>query len=155
MLQFADRPVNPASSSSAVNPTSSSSASPTDAKAGGGAASAGKMTRSERNDSARRRRQNWRWKCHMWRRSMTAEEFWTCAVTCGNWKTSATRTQRCSALANCDPESCSRDAPSGLNWNQHGIYAEQGDARAGIRVRIRRQHRRRSNDEEHPEQHRV
>ena len=34
-LQFADRPVNPASSSSAADPASSSSASPSDAIAGG------------------------------------------------------------------------------------------------------------------------
>ena len=36
----------------------------------------------------------------------------------------ATVTQRCSVLVNCDPESSSRVARSGLNWNQHGIYAE-------------------------------
>ena len=37
----------------------------------------------------------------------------------------ATVTQRRSVLVNCDPESSSRIARSGLNWNQkHGIYAE-------------------------------
>ena len=41
------------------------------------------MTRSERSDSARRRRENWRWNCHMWRKSMTVEEFWTCDLTVG------------------------------------------------------------------------
>ena len=43
-----------------------------------------KMTRSERNDSVRRRL-NWRWKCKKLHRSKTAEESWTCDVTVGNW----------------------------------------------------------------------
>ena len=80
-----------------------------------------KMTRNDRNDSARRRRQNWRWKCHTWRRSMTGDEFWTYDATDGSWKTSDTVTQRCSVPVNCVPESCSRVAPTRLNWNQHGI----------------------------------
>ena len=83
-----------------------------------------KMTRNERNDSARRRRQNWRWKCQTWRRSMTGDEFWTYDATDGSWKTSDTVTQRCSVLVNCVPESSARAAPSGTNWNQHGICAE-------------------------------
>ena len=45
-----------------------------------------KMTRNERNDSARRRRQNWRWKCQIWRRPRTAAESWPCDVTVGNWR---------------------------------------------------------------------
>ena len=61
-----------------------------------------KMTRSERNDSARRR-QNWRWKCQMCPRSGTsessrAEEPWICDVTVGNRRTSTTVTQRRSAV---------------------------------------------------------
>ena len=82
------------------------------------------MTRNEGNDSARRRRQNWRWKCHTWRRSMKGDEFWTYDATDGSWKTSDTVTQRCSVPVNCVPESSARAAPSGTNWNQHGIYAD-------------------------------
>ena len=33
-------------------------------------------------------------------------------------------TQRCSVPVSCAPESSSRAAPSGTNWNQHDIYAE-------------------------------
>ena len=63
---------------------------------------------------------------------MTAEEFWICDVTVGNQKTSTTVTQRCSVLVNCDPESCSRDAPCGLNWNQHGMLPRTRGARVGF-----------------------
>ena len=75
-LESVDRPVDTASSSSV---------SPSDAIAGCDAASAGNVVAGRntvmsgrrvlmgRNDSARRR-QNWRWKCEMWRRSRTAEE---------------------------------------------------------------------------------
>ena len=63
--------------------------------------------------------------------------------------------QRCSALVNCEPESCSRVGPSGPYWNQHESLPSTRDVMAGIRERILWQHRRRSNDEEHPEQHRV
>ena len=45
-------------------------------------------------------------------------------LTDGSWKTSDTVTQRCSVPVNCVPESSAHAAPSGTNWNQHGIYAE-------------------------------
>ena len=53
------------------------------------------------------------------------------------------------------PVSSSRGAPSGLNWINTGSMPCTRDARAGMLARIRRQHRRRSTDAEHPEQHRV
>ena len=112
-LQFSDRPADPASSGSA---------SSSDFTAEGNAASAGNVVAGlslkmrlktlccrerlrerqddeERNDSSRRR-QNWRCKCHMWRRLRTAEESLTCDVTVGNWRTSTTVTRRCSAPVN-------------------------------------------------------
>ena len=123
---FADRPFDPTSSSSAS--PSDAIAGRGDAASAGSVVAAGvaqhaaqdtlmsgvtdgrrtspregdRMTRSEGNDSARRR-QNWRWKCQMWRRSRTTEESWTCDVTVGKQRTSTTVTQRCTALVNCDP----------------------------------------------------
>ena len=109
-----------------------------------------KMTRNERNDSARRRRQDWRWKCQTWRRSMTGDEFWTYDATDGSWKTSDTVTQRCSMPVNCVPKSSARAAPSGTNWNQHGIYAEHKGHKGWDTCANSSSH-----DEEHPKQHRV
>ena len=111
------------------------------------------MARSERSDSAQRK-QNWRWKCQMCRRSRTFEESWTCAVTVENWRTSTAVTHRCSALVNRetqgDAHALHLAGSTGINM---GFMPSTRDARAGTRVRLRRQHRRRSNDEEHPEQH--
>ena len=114
-LQFADRQADSVSSSSASRSDATAggdAASANNVVAGGAARDAAqtprcregmtdaepshvrqKMTRNERNDSARRRR-----------RSMTGDEF--CV------------TQRCSVPLNCVPESSARAAPSGTNWNE-------------------------------------
>ena len=154
-LQFADRP---------ADPVSSSSASRSDATAGGDAASASNVVAGSKSwqrcrrrcrsrcssrhrdvgrddrrrtipreteddeERAKRQRKEKKTELEMEVSSVAkindSDEFWTYDATDGSWKTSDTVTQRCSVPVNCVPESSARAAPSGTNWNQHGIYAE-------------------------------
>ena len=82
------------------------------------------MTRSEGNDSARRR-QNCRWKCQMLRRPRTKRRILD--LRRDVWELEHINHRDAAMFCTCehatqgDPRAF---APSGVNWSQHGIYAE-------------------------------